>query len=519
MKILVEQEEYIKNEIERLKKKTAHLQEECVSNLTGKFQEMKTSGGSILAEQQRINILQNILRSSSVVTEFNNEQIDIGTLFTVKFADSEELSEFTMIDSNLEGKFTTSNGYITKNSPLGQAVYLKSSSSSFSYQVEDQDMIVGEIVEIISKENVIKKPKKEKLPVSSIDKDKTRYLCDLNKIGSGFRKYYDKLCRYQRHSKVAQREIERLNSITVSQYQHLLTCYHQLSKETLPYRKDYQSICERLRDVKRNLRRNILPEAPSSIVDFGTMLILEMKKSEKITVQELELVPFCYQALDDYNDHYLSIRNWMGFSSYKSQMGDCFVPDNAHSKSFTIAQFNIHPEKLLLPMSSNLSFYTKEEKEVSFGRYQYQKENHSIMTLSQKMLLDKEISKVSETPKMTPYIERLYFLKQSVEEKAILVQTDDMVLENNEEIGLGSFVHYDLLIDGELKSQSGEMISCAFTVEENDQYIEEFSPLGKSLIGKRQDDCFEFLVDGVVQKGVVTSVSNQVVIKDQCYQK
>lgn len=68
-------------------------------------------------------------------------------------------------------------------------------------------------------------------------------------------------------------------------------------------------------------------------------------------------------------------------------------------------------------------------------------------------------------------IERLYFLKQSIEEGSILVQTDDAVLENGEEIGLGSFVHYDLLVDGK------------------------------------------------IQKGVVVSVSNQAVIKEDCYKK
>lgn len=521
MKILREQQEYIKNEIENLWKKIAHLHEEQSSNLIGnaKFRETKIIRDSILAEYQKIGILQNILDSSSVVTVFNNEQIDIGTLFKVKFADSEQLAEFTMIDSNIEGKFSVLNGYITKNSPFGQSVYLKGCSTSFSYQVEGKNMIVGEIVEIVPKENIDKDTEKDSVQVSISNQGKSGSLHSFNNACLEFKDYYDKLDRYQKHSKVAEREMARLKSITVSQYCHFLDYYQQLSKEALSYRWDHQSICARLKKIKCNLQQNVLSDIPDFIVDFGTKLILEIEKAGEMMVKELELVPFCYKALADYNDQYLSVKTWMGFSSYKAKMGDYFAIHQFGGRSFTIAQFNVHREKLLLPMSSNLSLYTKEEMDASLERYQYQKENHSMMTLSQKLLLDKEISKISETPKITSYIENLYFLKQSVEEGTILVQTEDEILENGEQIGLGSFVHYDLLVEGKPESKSGEIIACAFTVEENDQYIEEFSPLGKSLIGKSPDDCFEVLVDGKIQKGVVVSVSNQVAVKEVCYKK
>ena len=179
------------------------------------------------------------------------------------------------------------------------------------------------------------------------------------------------------------------------------------------------------------------------------------------------------------------------------------------ARDIVVAQFGIDEEKLLLPTSSNLTQYNQKQTMESNFRKRYQKDHSVVMTQSQKELLDQELSKISSESQSTPYIKTLQMLKMKVENNKDFVQTEQMLQENKEYVGIGSTVSYAILTEDSLEQQEKELISCAFTTEQSDQYIEEFTPLGKSLLGRKKEDYFEVEIEGEIKKGIIIDITNK----------
>lgn len=518
MKLLLEQKEYLEKKILSLQEKKARLQEQKKQikvnynfSYNTVFEDSQLLTEELGKNEREINEYQSLLSDAEIITTFNNEQIDFGTSFKVKFQDIDEVYEYTLIEVNLGSEFNSQHGYITKDSKLGSAIYMKSVSSKFYYDIDEEE-ITGEILEIIPKNSLT--IKQQEMPrrseIQKVNKEKS----SRNRIPgeihcTAFTEYHLKLKKYANSSVNIKKELARLQMITPSQE----ACLKKLL--VAENRKNYKYVSSKNGLLQYLARKIIMPEDLTTI-DFGTEMLLEIESNGKKKVKSLELVPlFCGLQAED---RFVSVRNRIGFALYKGQIGDVFdfmkTSHEPHQK-IRVLQFGIHKDHLLIPDNSNLPSLSQKEREKSLVYFRYQKKNRPDMTISQWKLFDIELSKVSSDAERTPYISRLHSLKSLVSKDNVRILTEKRIKENKDEVGIGSVVHYALGTADKKEEYTTEMIACAYTVEEDLKYTEAFSPLGKSMMGKKKDESFEWEIDGSVQKGVILSVCNEVLEQDR----
>lgn len=507
MKLLVEQRTYLEEKITKLQREFERITENKNLNPISTGSERQIEQLEIKKKSDELNWYQKVLATSSLITSFDNDRIDLGTTFQIKLENDEKVYSFTMVETILDGYFGPNHGYITKESPLGKEIYQKEGNQDFYLQIEGED-IKGTIIGITQKENIQNESmqKEKRQPAEEVQKKKRS---QKNKACDKYKEYVKKLRTYEKFSEISKKEILHLQMITISQHKELKTYYEKFLKTEKNKAKCSQTFGRDVGVMKRDLARSIITSPNPTYIDLGTKMILEIDIEGEKTVTKLELVPSYY--LRESMNSYLSVKTTPGFTLYKAQIGDRMHFQKRGSfkaRDIVVAQFGIDEEKLLLPTSSNLTHYNQKQRMESNFRKRYQKDHSVVMTQSQKELLDQELSKISSESQKTPYIKTLQMLKIKVENNKDFVQTEQMLQENKEYVGIGSTVNYAILTEDNLQQQEKELISCAFTTEQSDQYIEEFTPLGKSLLGRKKEDCFEVEIDGEIKKGIILDVTN-----------
>lgn len=159
--LLPEQVEEHKKELEELRQRLISLtsqQSEIGSRNAGVFSGSYTNPDSIgdsidsslLMElsriSKRISEIEGILSSFAMVTQVNNDVIEIGTTFSFRINDSNEMT-LTLVE-----KFgDPSVGLISLDSPIGAAVYGKTIGECFTYKLFNGKDSYGVITNIVEK--------------------------------------------------------------------------------------------------------------------------------------------------------------------------------------------------------------------------------------------------------------------------------------------------------------------------------------------------------------------------------
>ncbi|MEI3529998.1 MAG: GreA/GreB family elongation factor [Bacilli bacterium] len=159
--LLPKQVEEHKKELEELRQRLTSLtsqQSEIGSRNAGVFSGTYTNPDSIsdsidsslLMElsriSKRISEIEGILSSFAMVTQVNNDVIGIGTTFSFRINNSNEMT-LTLVE-----KFGDPNmGLISLESPIGAAVYGKTVGESFTYKLFNGKDSFGVITNIVEK--------------------------------------------------------------------------------------------------------------------------------------------------------------------------------------------------------------------------------------------------------------------------------------------------------------------------------------------------------------------------------
>lgn len=526
MKILVEQITDLLKKKETLRKNEASLlsvkKENHKYSLHYEATDYDTQLlGTELAEiQKQLKTIDTILQTSEIVTEFDNEKINIGTVFEVQLSDSAEVESFTLIEDTATGSFNSTKGYITIKGAFGKSVLGKAVGENFSFRVKD-DVVVGKILNIIEKdalsqeviqyfEKHIGYPKKEKKETVKTKEREIIFTPSTTKSPTSLYSNYRKKLM-ESSTKEAEEELKRLESITFSQREYLRKYLNELRSKKLKAMSNSileTQIARYMGFISSTLSKNTLEPVVFDRSDLGQSIILEVKRHDGIQyLQESELIVHSYGHEDEKG--MLPIQNRLGFGAYHAKMGETFQLKKTATQPglfVHVAQFGIDRKKLLIPTSANIDSLSPQEKQQSNFREEYQQIYHPIMTQSQKNLLDLELSKISLSPVETHYISRLLALKEMVENGDIPVQTNEELFLQDDRIGLGSQVSY-MTLDNQVRET--ELISCAFTTETKDKYTEISSPLGTQLMGKQKNDMFSFNYQGSNVSGVILSVENE----------
>jgi len=147
------QEEYKKNMEERqslIEGEKARLEGTVIIENTGETYDSTYHDGMRRVES-RNNEIMRALDSASVITDYNEEQISVGSTFTVCFIDETEEETYTLIEQKVstEGSMT---GFITLNSDFGSSVHRKKANETYAYQTANGYLMSGIITKIFTKE-------------------------------------------------------------------------------------------------------------------------------------------------------------------------------------------------------------------------------------------------------------------------------------------------------------------------------------------------------------------------------
>lgn len=143
MQLIRKQVEYIEEAITSRKSNDTTLRKGYLESRNGQAtdNEAPMANVDIISEtalrinRQELNNLIEILSSSEteIIDESSLTSVEIGTTFTVRFADENEDEEVTLVENliGLEGKA----GYTSIESPFGKSVHHKEVGDTFAYTV------------------------------------------------------------------------------------------------------------------------------------------------------------------------------------------------------------------------------------------------------------------------------------------------------------------------------------------------------------------------------------------------
>lgn len=143
MQLIRKQVEYIEEAITSRKSNDSNYRRGYIESRNGQALDNETplanvdimSETALRINSKELSSLIKILSSSEteIIDEPSLTSVEIGTTFTVKFADEDEDEEVTLVENliGLEGK----NGYTSIESPFGKSVHHKEVGDTFAYTV------------------------------------------------------------------------------------------------------------------------------------------------------------------------------------------------------------------------------------------------------------------------------------------------------------------------------------------------------------------------------------------------
>ncbi len=159
-----------------------------------------------------------VLENSEFVKEYKDDLVDYGTKFKIRYYDDDNIETYTLVENSVGLKstyFNQDNGYISVDGYLGKTLRGKGAGDEFSYEVSVKGSkhtikITGKILEIIAKTS------SDISYITSKTKDR--------RIAKNVAIKRKKI--YARGDK---KELDKLNEITLSQYNLLKEEQHSLA--------------------------------------------------------------------------------------------------------------------------------------------------------------------------------------------------------------------------------------------------------------------------------------------------
>ncbi|MBE6144229.1 MAG: hypothetical protein E7169_01495 [Firmicutes bacterium] len=158
-KLLPEQVEWIKTRLEELRTEIDNARSELLNSETRPFH-ASPEGFNYVPDfgtfsqlgrlKKEMEELDSILGDSEIVTEYNANQIDIGTRFvaSLDFGNGEVVTDHYILVSKGFSKVDEDIYYITLDSPTGRAVYGKKVNEVICYTTPTNQIVGGIIEEI-----------------------------------------------------------------------------------------------------------------------------------------------------------------------------------------------------------------------------------------------------------------------------------------------------------------------------------------------------------------------------------
>lgn len=235
-----------------------------------------TVGHQKALNEHELTELKNALLYGEYLKERNTSRIDVGTSFYLQFDGEEDIEKITFLDNAIG--MTLIDGYITKDTIIGKAVYGKTEGETFSYKVDGIE-ISGTIKKIITNKD-----------------DYTQFITQKQKYQRSSKKY-----KHDHHMMLQNKEeyIEELaveEELTASQLAIVKEEFARLTKyinarKTSTKTKEYYKAASRLYCVSKllkNVRIAKLPEDGS--IGIGSSFSVMFFAKDGVETHRYELI-------------------------------------------------------------------------------------------------------------------------------------------------------------------------------------------------------------------------------------
>lgn len=260
---LIEEENRLRNENQKAIS-SAKLENYVLSEMSRTFNSDTENTYNLLLNDRRIKEINNLLSECEYLINRNLESIEVGTKFELYFDDTASKETFIMIEKSIGNMAHSS--YISKASPIGQAIIGKKEGETFSYQVN------GTIISGI---------------ITKIETDKKQYINFIRERPYENRQSYKskKLLKHLLNDKdlteEEQQELDTHLYITTSQYNLLKT-----EIERLKNLKDKT----RLITIKKILKNPVAIPEDNGTIGIGSKFSIKLFDEEKIEFKRVEMI-------------------------------------------------------------------------------------------------------------------------------------------------------------------------------------------------------------------------------------
>ena len=259
---LIEEEKRLRYENQKAIS-SAKSENYVVSEMSRTFNFDTENTYNLLLNDRRIKEINNLLSECEYLINRNLDSIEVGTKFELYFDDTASKETFIMIEKSIG---TVIPSYISKESPIGQAIVGKKEGETFSYQVN------GNIISGI---------------ITKIETDKKQYINFIRERPYENRQSYKskKLLKHLLNDKdlteEEQQELDTHLYITTSQYNLLKT-----EIERLKNLKDNT----RLITIKKILKNPVAIPEDNGSIGIGSKFSIMLFGEEKTEFKRVEMI-------------------------------------------------------------------------------------------------------------------------------------------------------------------------------------------------------------------------------------
>lgn len=292
MKLIPEQINYLREEIAKLQKEIKSYDQYYIERdkETDTRETCMFFCGDIITEHQiseshnNLKKYQNLLITSDYIRKPTTDMIGIGTKFTIKFDEEEQIENYVLVEA-LIGNCMAEEA-ITVESPLGKSILGKKEGETFSYIIGANNKITGKII-------AIEKNKKSYLSYirksAQIGDRKTDAAINVSMINSENTDENTKR-KYQILQQIPDIIKNETPMITSSQKELLEIELERISKMILNNNREKAIVCKRIEKIKRILKKSVIANPTGNEITTGATFSIMLFTDEGTITKRVELI-------------------------------------------------------------------------------------------------------------------------------------------------------------------------------------------------------------------------------------
>lgn len=351
MKLVAEQ---VRNICEEIRKEEQNLKEHrqymAKINEESMEEESRLRNGNDTATIDNFNMrkkqleeYKRVLSTAELVKRVPIDEIGIGTKFSLKFSDTDEIEQFIMLEDPIGMKSSKSESHITVKSPIGKLLLGKKVNDIIQYSAS------------------LSSADKMEIMVVDIKATPDDYLQYFRTIPVSFRicekerMQKRELARREKTDPTVQEQYEQARAITESQRRLLVLETNRLINQLKLPDSNKNYIRLRLGEIRKILSTQKVASLPTDgSIGIGSHFSVMLFTPEETLVRRVEMIN---QAVgEELESDYIEKISLLGTNIFGLKEGEEFIARSSHGKYITGKVFDIDNEKNIRKTNDPLTY-------------------------------------------------------------------------------------------------------------------------------------------------------------------